>query len=102
MTNWKNKGYWINLTLGDRVLIQKYYNSIPRMGVFIKVTPKGFNILDINSHRTIFKSHLYMKGMAGKKYPHRGIINGDFFIPSYLRIKKVEQKILKGDNYDTI
>ncbi len=36
---------------------------------FIKVTPKGFNLIDINTNKCFFKTHLYSKIWYGKEIP---------------------------------
>ena len=36
---------------------------------FIKVTPKGFNLLDLKTHKCILKKHLYSRAYVGKPIP---------------------------------
>jgi hypothetical protein len=36
---------------------------------FIKVTPKGFNLLDLESNRCFFKQHLYSREWNHKEIP---------------------------------
>ena len=69
----KFKHMWtkkVRLTLGDEVEVYWY---LPKLNCrFVKVTKKGFNILDLDTNRMIFRQHLYGKGMAGKEYPTKG------------------------------
>jgi hypothetical protein len=58
------QGYYRSFKLG-----QLYITDSGRIVRFIKVTPKGFNILDINSHKCILNHHLYSKDFSGKEVP---------------------------------
>ena len=82
----------IKLSLGDQLVISMFGKALPNC-VFIKVTRKGFNILNLDTNRTILKHHLYGKGMAGKEYPVRGNITHKFWVPSYMEIyvKKINK-----------
>ena len=37
---------------------------------FIKVTPKGFNFLNLETNKCVFKHHLYTKRYVGKEIPN--------------------------------
>ena len=77
------------LTLGDKLEVWGKGNY-----VFVKTTPKGFNILNLDTHRMLFKKHLYARGMFGKEYPSSGPITVKVLIPSRIRLsKKAEVKV---------
>jgi hypothetical protein len=91
--------YEATLTLGDDLAVWRYFDGNNRGFMpncrFIKVTRKGFNILNLDTDRTILKTHLYMKGMAHKEYPAMGLIQGKVLLPAWLRfkVKPKEQEI---------
>ena len=90
--------YLMELSLGDEVQIvydgwwKGYRGKTLHNCVFVKVTPKGFNILDLDTNRTILKRHIYAVGMTGKAYPTKGPIRKKFVIPFYIKINvKLDQ-----------
>jgi hypothetical protein len=87
------KGYRKKLSLGDDIVVSIWGKILPNCR-FIKVTPKGFNILNLDTDRTIFKNHLYMKGMGGKEFPESGLIRGRVLIPATvgIHVKKKERQ----------
>ena len=77
------------LTLGDQLEVFGKGNY-----VFVKVTNKGFNILNLDTNRMLLKRHLYAKGMTGKEYPSKGSITVKVPIPYSIRLsKKPKQKV---------
>lgn len=54
---------------------------------FIRVTEKGFNIIDLDTNRAILRKHLYGMGMAGKEYNKTGPITVKCWIPCHLMFK---------------
>ena len=72
-------GYYKDLELGKTYTISVRLDNgyvITTTGFrFIQVTPKGFNFLDVNNHRCVFKGHFY----RSKK-------NNKFFIVENLKI----------------
>jgi hypothetical protein len=81
----------IKLSLGDNLAV-RYGRKTLNNCVFVKVTRKGFNILDLNSSRTILKHHIYAIGMASKEYEKSGGITKDFFVPEYCQILKIKNE----------
>ena len=76
------------LTIGDRLEVWGKGNYI-----FVKVTRKGFNILNLDTNRMLFKKHhLYGKGMAGKEYPKKGPITVKVLVPARVRVEKKEER----------
>ena len=84
------------LTLGDELMVCPGWGPFKTNCVFVKVTRKGFNILDRDTNRMIFyKRHLYGVGMANKEYPSRGPITVKVAVPFHCRIsKKKKAKVL--------
>jgi hypothetical protein len=41
---------------------------------FIKITPKGFNLLDLETNKCILRHHLYDRRYVGVKVPRRATI----------------------------
>ena len=73
------------LTTGD-MLVCLCWGRCAHNCKFIKVTRKGFNILNIDTNRCILKTHVYAKDMAHKEFPKKGPITGIFPIPEYLNV----------------
>jgi len=74
------------LSLGDDLYVVLGRQHIPNCR-FIKVTRKGFNILNLDTNRVILKRHVYMKGMGNKEYRGSGPITGEFLISDYVGLK---------------
>ncbi|MFA7218906.1 MAG: hypothetical protein WC119_00070 [Synergistaceae bacterium] len=93
MIKYKNgfAGHIETLEIGDRMSVFSGQSFYPNC-LFIKVTSKGFNILNVDTNRVVLKRHLYMRGMGGKQYPKYGVIKGNFVIPSWLSIQKKSQE----------
>lgn len=62
--------YHRNFKLG-----QRYVTRGGQVLKFIKVTPKGFNLLIEDQHRCFFKQHIYSKDWANKVMPPFDEIN---------------------------
>jgi len=59
---------------------------------FIKVTPKGFNFLNIETSQCIMKRHLYARNMKDKQYP-KNISSVKVWVPASYPIQKMDTKI---------
>lgn len=83
--------YSAKLATGDDLVIWSCGKHFPNYR-FIKVTRKGFNILNLDTDRCILKRHLYDKGMSHKEFSHNGTIKETFWIPEHIciAIKPVE------------
>lgn len=92
------RGYFVKLRVGEMVAIDCGWDRKRKCRnvkefMFIKVTRKGFNFLDLETGRTICPTHhFYMKGMGGKDFPEAVSIEGIFFIPEYIQIHKHYEK----------
>jgi hypothetical protein len=64
-------GWYHKLVLGRvyQVHTSFYQWSKTRHCKFIKVTRKGFNLLDVNTSKTIMMKACYAKGFKGKEIP---------------------------------
>jgi hypothetical protein len=61
--------YNFTFKLGQNYTLNyKRYNKIITVR-FIKVTPKGFNLLNLKTSKCLFKSHLYDSKWTGKNIP---------------------------------
>lgn len=58
---------------------------------FIKVTPKGFNLLRLDTSRCFLKKHLYAKAWSGKSIPNHET-RFKVKIPNWITIKEMEQE----------
>lgn len=56
--------YFRSFKLG--ALYQTLYNKVVK---FIKVTPKGYNLLDIETNKCIMRHHLYSRDFSYKEIP---------------------------------
>jgi hypothetical protein len=74
-------GHYQDLELGKTYMVSIRLNNgryLSTTGLrFIQVTPKGFNFLDVNNHRCIFKGHFYRSNKYKK-----------FFIVKNIKISK--------------
>lgn len=75
----------VTLSIGDDLTVYIYNKCIPNCR-FIKVTRKGFNIVDLDTNRCLLKKHVYASGMANKEYPSKGPIRGNFMVPTFMSI----------------
>ena len=79
------------LSIGDEMEVYLWGKAYPNC-VFIKVTRKGFNILNVDTDRCLIRRHVYARKMKDKEYPSKGPIRASFQIPSYVGIK-VKDKV---------
>jgi len=75
-----NKRVPKRFNLGDCYVIQFWYGK-ERLCRFIQPTRKGFNFLDLNTHKCILRYHLYPS-----KYPEH-ISNNWFWVSEHMRVK---------------
>ncbi len=61
--------YRMYVQLGELFLYKPHYKT-QHIVKFIKVTPKGFNFLDIETHKCILLKHCYDPSWSGKKIPN--------------------------------
>ena len=57
----------VTLKLGQVVFIRGWYGTTACK--FIKVTPKGFNFLNVKTNKCIYKSHFYDRKYRGVLIP---------------------------------
>lgn len=88
--------YHVKLTTGDDLKVFVGSRCRPNCR-FIKVTRKGFNIVDLDTNRCILKKHTYAVGMSNKEFPKQGPITGSFPISMYITLiikpKEVENAV---------
>lgn len=69
------KGYFRNFELGKTYTVSIRLDNGHYMTTtghrFIQVTPKGFNFLDVNNHKCIFKGHFYRYNKNQKFFVHK-------------------------------
>jgi hypothetical protein len=89
LRGWRNRKH--KFTLGHYYNIQWTSSSAPvTLCKFIKVTRKGFNLLNVATNKCICKSHLYAPKYSGKDIPKREIafkVN----VSEYMIVKEVQQ-----------
>jgi hypothetical protein len=78
----------VTLTTGEDLEVHIEGSQCKPNCRFIKVTRKGFNILNLDTNRCILKKAVYAKGAANKEFPSTGDITGDFWIPAWVTIQK--------------
>lgn len=85
--------YWKNMELGAEYLV--YFNNhraqLPKLCRFVKVTRKGFNLLDIQTSKCILTKHLYAKGMKGREIPLRQT-KFKVGVPNFLTAEKLKTR----------
>jgi hypothetical protein len=85
MNFFRQKFKEVTLSLGDDlciVLWGKHYHNCR----FIKVTRKGFNILNLDNNRCILPRPVYMKGMGYKEFHTTNPIRGKFTVARHIDI----------------
>lgn len=65
-----------------------YYNGSIIKAKMIKVTTKGFNLLNILTNRCLLHRHLYMRGMSNKEFTKKGEISGDFLVHRFIKVRE--------------
>jgi len=73
------------LTIGDELVVYAYGREQPNCK-FIKVTRKGFNIINLDTNRCLLRQHVYAKGMAHKEFKTKGPITGIFRISEHFKV----------------
>lgn len=81
------------LTTGDKVTVRHINGRTIKNCLFVKVTERGFNLIDLDTNRAILKRHVYSSKKRGE-YPARGDITVTFFISYYYDIRIVEPCII--------
>lgn len=77
-------GYYRNLEEGQiySMSIRNAHNAYISDVQFVKVTPKGYNFLNLNRNKLVFKRHFYLSKKTNK-----------FYLSLKLIIKKKNEKI---------
>lgn len=75
----------VSLSIGDDLTVYFGNKCYPNCR-FVKVTRKGFNILNLDTNRCILKKPVYAKGMANKEFASSGPISGSFWVSAWLEI----------------
>lgn len=88
----------VELTTGDRLEVMKWGTQCKPNCRFVKVTRKGFNIIDLDSNRAILKQHIYGLNMKDKEYPSSGTITINCFVPSWLIFRVTKSGKKEFDN----
>lgn len=58
---------------------------------FIKVTPKGFNLLDLETNRCIMNKHLYSRNWYNKDMPTNIYEVNNVWVPDHFVFKEVKE-----------
>ena len=69
--------------LGEYYEISWYGNKNPKTYQFIQVTRCGFNFLDHNTHKCLFRQHFYIHKATGR-----------FWVNRMMMTKKVEKSLV--------
>lgn len=78
-------GYFRNFILGQTYILN---NGI--IVKFIKVTPKGYNLLDIKTNKCFLRYHLYSKDLAFKEIPEDTTILKNVRVPECITLKEID------------
>ena len=69
------------------------YNVNGKICRLIKVTPKGFNFLDLHTSRCIAKQHMYANGFIGTdRFIPKAQTTFDIFVHNWMWISKPKQE----------
>ena len=62
-------------TLGELYVVKwsSFSKAKEYLCKFIKVTPKGFNLLNMSTNKCIMRRHLYDRKYSGKVIPHSDV-----------------------------
>ena len=80
------KFYRKRLCLGDDMEVTRGAKVYPNCRL-IKVTRKGFNILDLDTDRVLLEKHLYGQGMGNEEYPKQGAIYVSVLLSQWVTVK---------------
>jgi|LakMenEpi03Aug12_release.lakeMendotaPanAssembly.Ray.scaffolds.fasta_scaffold314370_2 hypothetical protein len=79
----------VDLKLGEFYDVS-YYNGKIIKTRMIKVTRKGFNLLNLLTNRCLLHRHLYMTGMGDKEFTKKGEISGKFLVHKFITVHPVK------------
>jgi hypothetical protein len=68
---------------------QLYINGYEHIVKFIKVTPKGYNLLDIKTNKCIIKGHLYSRNFSNVQIPEKITILHNVAVPNWHWFKEI-------------
>jgi len=75
--------------LGEEYIITAWTRSTCR---FIKVTPKGFNLLNLYTSKCVFRTHLYSRKYVGRDIP-KGHTKFTVMLPNWVRsVEKIPKE----------
>ena len=90
MYSYLNSFYMMGFTKREFILGNYYYIGFirgrARCCKFIKVTPKGFNFLDVSTSKCVFTKHFYAPKYSGRDIP-RETTRFTVWIPGYTSAK---------------
>lgn len=84
-SRWWTQFYYRYFKLGGLYLFRN------RIVKFIKVTPKGFNLLDLESNCCILKNHLYSRDWARIEIPLNVVEVKNVKVPNWCILKTYKQ-----------
>ncbi len=68
-----------------------YNTPFNRIVKFIKVTPKGYNLLDIKTNKCIMRHHLYSRDFSHKQIPEDKKVLNNIAVPNWLWFKEIQE-----------
>ncbi len=82
--------YFRSFELGKTYLTYIFREAI--IVKFIKVTPKGFNLLNVATNKCILKSHLYSKDFSNKEIPNDVKIFKNIAVPDCVYLTEIKKE----------
>jgi hypothetical protein len=80
--------YFRTFKLGSLYETDTYPRRIVK---FIKVTRKGYNLLDIETHKCILRYHLYSPQLSHKEIPEDLVVVKGVAVRNWLTLKEVTE-----------
>jgi hypothetical protein len=89
-----NPGYFRNFILGANYRLWTFKDK-GTIVKFIKVTRKGFNLLDIEKNSCILTHHLYSRNFVGidKEVPENISIVKNVWVLNWIHLKETEEVV---------
>jgi len=86
-----NYTHYEEMTLGQDYSMRRMSGRV-LVCRFIKVTPKGFNLLDLSTSRCVCRRHFYTREFSGDKEIPRDRTTFVVGLPGWIMVQKVEKE----------
>jgi len=82
--------YYRSFELGKLYFLYTHKNG--KIVKFIKVTRKGFNLLDIATNKCVLKQHIYSRDLCNKDIPENMTVFKNVLLPDSIYLNELKQE----------